>query len=157
MPSDTYSPRMRVEVVRDGLTKIPTQKVTTPQIAAEIMKMVLGNVPDEHLVVILLDAQNGLIGALSVATGSTDWCPASTRQSLRPAVIERAIRHNAVGVIVGHNHPSGEAKPSTEDLLFFKKLKEACELMEIRLLDCIIIGDGSGSIYSHGSESYDLR
>lgn len=152
-----YTPNLHVEVVREGISNIPKCKVENPETAAEVMRLHLGRVADEHMVVILLDAQNGLIGALSVATGTTDWCPASTKQALRPAILERAIYHNAVGIIVGHNHPSGTAQPSTEDVKFFRKLKAACELMEIRLLDAIIIGDGTKQIYSHGGSTFDFR
>jgi DNA repair protein RadC len=165
-PGRKYAPHLRVELIRDGESNIPKQKVETPETAAEVMRLHLGRVADEHMVVILLDAQNALIGALTVGTGSTDWCPASTRQAIRPAVLEKdahrmtvegAIRYNAVGLIVGHNHPSGSVKPSPEDVKFFRRLKDACALMEVRLLDCIIIGDGTDQVYSHGSSTYDLR
>jgi DNA repair protein RadC len=152
MTVETYPPRFHVELVRDSSEQSRKQLVETPQTAAEVMRLHLGRVADEHLVVLLLDAQNMLIGTITVAIGSVSACPASVKNTIRPAII-----HNAPGLIVGHNHPSGKARPSTDDVAFIKKLKFACEIHEIRLLDAIIIGDGTAEVYSHGSQSYDLR
>jgi hypothetical protein len=52
-----------------------------------------------------------------------------------------AMRYRAVRLVLIHNHPSGDPRPSEDDLLLTKKVREAGELMEIRLLDHIIIGD----------------
>lgn len=148
---DSYAPRLRVDVIRDGDSNIPKQKVENPETAAEIMRLHLGRVADEHMVVILLDTHNMLIGAITVAVGTVNSCPASTKNVIRPA-----LHHNTVGLIVGHNHPSGKPDPSVEDVRFFKQLKGACELMDLRLLDCVIIGDGTTEIYSHRRSSFDL-
>ncbi len=57
-------------------------------------------------------------------------------------VLKGALLANAVGIIVAHNHPSGEAKPSAEDKELTKRLKEACNLVGINLVDHIIVGNG---------------
>lgn len=54
-----------------------------------------------------------------------------------------AILYNAAGILIGHNHPSGNPEPSQEDINVTKRLKEAGEAMGIDLLDHIIIGDDS--------------
>ena len=54
--------------------------------------------------------------------------------------IKGALLANAMGIIVAHNHPSGEVEPSNEDRLLTSKRKEACELVGINLVDHIIVG-----------------
>ncbi len=57
-------------------------------------------------------------------------------------VVRRALRHNAAAVIFAHNHPSGVAEPSRADEVLTQRLKEALGLVEIRVLDHIVVGDG---------------
>jgi len=57
-------------------------------------------------------------------------------------VVQRALQHNAAAVIVAHNHPSGVADPSRADEIITLRLKEALALVEVRLLDHIVVGDG---------------
>jgi len=57
-------------------------------------------------------------------------------------VIKRALKHNAAAVILSHNHPSGVSEPSEADIDITRHLKEALGLLDIRLLDHFIIGDG---------------
>jgi DNA repair protein RadC len=57
-------------------------------------------------------------------------------------VVKRALKHNAAAVILVHNHPSGVAEPSRADELLTTRLKEALDLVEVRLLDHLVVGDG---------------
>ena len=57
-------------------------------------------------------------------------------------VVKRALYHNAAAIIVAHNHPSGIAEPSRADETITLRLKEALALIDVRLLDHIVIGDG---------------
>jgi len=58
-------------------------------------------------------------------------------------VVRRALAHNASAIVVGHNHPSGNAEPSIADRAITARLKQALSLVEIRLLDHFIVGDGA--------------
>jgi DNA repair protein RadC len=58
-------------------------------------------------------------------------------------IAERALRHNAAAVIVAHNHPSGVTEPSLADQAITRRIKDALALLEIRLLDHFVIGEGS--------------
>lgn len=57
-------------------------------------------------------------------------------------VVKRALAHNAAAVILAHNHPSGMTEPSTADLAITQQLQEALKLIDVRVLDHIIVGDG---------------
>ncbi|MBP6597399.1 MAG: hypothetical protein KA196_07770, partial [Arenimonas sp.] len=57
-------------------------------------------------------------------------------------VVQRCLAHHAAAVILGHNHPSGSAEPSAADRAVTARLKQALALVEVRLLDHFIIGDG---------------
>jgi DNA repair protein RadC len=56
-------------------------------------------------------------------------------------VVKQALKHNAAAVIFAHNHPSGVAEPSQSDIQITKRLRSALELVDIRVLDHIIVGD----------------
>ena len=58
----------------------------------------------------------------------------------KPEVLREALRYNAVGMIVVHNHPSGDATPSPEDVRVTERIVEAARLMDIDILDHLIIG-----------------
>ncbi|HCD06430.1 MAG TPA: hypothetical protein DEQ60_14015, partial [Methylophaga sp.] len=56
-------------------------------------------------------------------------------------VVKQALKYNAAAVIFAHNHPSGVAEPSQSDIQITKRLRSALELVDIRVLDHIIVGD----------------
>ena len=58
-------------------------------------------------------------------------------------VVRRALAHNAAAVIVGHNHPSGNPEPSAADRAVTVRLQQALELVQVRLLDHFVVGDGT--------------
>ena len=63
-------------------------------------------------------------------------------------VVRRVIQTNAAAVIFAHNHPSGVAEPSQADLRITQRLKEALALIDVRVLDHIIVGDGDGTSFA---------
>jgi DNA repair protein RadC len=89
----------------------------------------------ESLRVILLDTRYHLIRIEEVSLGSINESIAHPRDVFRPALIS-----SAYAVIVVHNHPSGDASPSQTDHSLTRRLAEAAELLQIKLLDHIIIG-----------------
>jgi len=58
--------------------------------------------------------------------------------------VRRALQHNAAAVILAHNHPSGVAEPSRADIQLTRRLSDALALVDIRVLDHLVIGDGDG-------------
>ena len=84
-----------------------------------------------------LNAKHRPIGLNTVSVGSLTASTAHPREVFKPA-----LTGNAAAVIVAHNHPSGDPAPSAEDVQLTKRLRDAGELLGIRVLDHVILGDG---------------
>jgi DNA repair protein RadC len=88
-------------------------------------------------VVVLLDAQHRAIGLNVVSMGSLTATVVHPRECFKPAIIG-----NAAAVVLVHGHPSGCPEPSSEDIAITRRLRDAGELLGIRVLDHVIVGDG---------------
>lgn len=96
--------------------------------------------------VLFLDAKNNVLKTKDLFTGTINASPVFPRE-----VVSAALEHNAVSVIFAHNHPSGDPKPSLEDIAITKKLFNACMVMGIVVHEHIIIGDNQQfSFADHG-------
>jgi DNA repair protein RadC len=93
---------------------------------------------EEIFKVMLLDSRNKLLMDVTISKGSLNASIVHPRE-----VIKTIVRESAAAVIFVHNHPSGETEPTKDDIEITKRLAAACELIEVRVLDHIIIG-GSG-------------
>lgn len=91
--------------------------------------------PQEHLFALFLDHQNHLLEERLITLGTVDASLIHAREVFAPAIEKRAS-----SVILAHNHPSGLAAPSAQDLLVTKRLKKVGHLIGITLLDHLIIG-----------------
>lgn len=106
----------------------------SPQQVRDYLKLKLGNLTREVFVVLFLDAQNRLHATEELFGGTL------TQTSVYPReVVKRAIHHNAASVIFAHNHPSGVARQSQADERLTQQLKQALELIDVRVLDHFII------------------
>lgn len=88
----------------------------------------------EEVKLVLLNRSNKVLGIYSLASGGITGCVVDVR-----LILSVALKTLATGIIVVHNHPSGNLNPSREDLKLTKQLKEAAQLMNITLLDHLII------------------
>jgi DNA repair protein RadC len=84
-----------------------------------------------------LDGKNCIIRRVQVSEGSLNQSIVHPREVFNPAVKE-----SAAALILVHNHPTGDPAPSGEDIAVTRRLREAGELMGIKVLDHIIVGDG---------------
>jgi DNA repair protein RadC len=91
----------------------------------------------EVFVVLLLDARHRLIEFNELFAGTIDAASIYPRE-----LAKLALQKNAAAVIVAHNHPSGNAEPSTADIEITKTLKGVLEVLDIKLLDHFVIGRG---------------
>ena len=100
----------------------------------------LRHLEQETLHVMFLDTKCKLIKSKEITKGTIDRSMISQRE-----IFVEALKCNAVNIVLVHNHPSGEPTPSRDDIRSTKKIKEAGDMVGIRLLDHIIIGDNKFS------------
>lgn len=127
--------KVKVMLVREGSKRYKHKKFSLSSEVYEFLKPSMENLDREHFVTIHLDVRNYVIGVEQISIGS-----AASTLVFPKDVLKGALLANAIGIIVAHNHPSGEVEPSNEDRLLTSKLKQACELVGINLLDHIIVG-----------------
>jgi len=102
----------------------------------EYMQSVLTDLQHEEFWALFLNVKNDIITRVQIGQGGT------TQTLVDPKKVFRlAIEHNAVNIIVCHNHPSGGLTPSKADINLTKKLREGAKLLEFSLLDHLIIGN----------------
>ncbi len=114
--------------------------LTNPQLTRIYLSSRLRGYPHEAFGALFLDNQHQIITFEILFTGTIDGASVHPRE-----VVRSALNHNAAAVIFAHNHPSGVAEPSRSDRAITKQLGEALALIDIRLLDHIIIGDGKST------------
>lgn len=111
-----------------------TESMSNPGAAGVYLKLRLAGLEHEEFHVLWLDAQNRLIAADAMFSGTL------TQTSIYPReVVKAALSHNAAGCILAHNHPSGKCEPSHADKLLTQSLKEALALVDVKVLDHFII------------------
>ena len=118
--------------------RMPKAPVTTARRVFELMIPVMKGLDHEEFWVILLNKSSRLIRKEKLFSGGID----STNIDVR-MVMEECIRRKAVSIVVVHNHPSGDPKPSSVDVAWTRKIERACASFDIRLLDHVIISDES--------------
>ncbi len=101
----------------------------------ELIQNQLKDKTKEHFKLIMLNTRNKVINIADISTGTLNASLVHPRE-----VFIEAIKHHSCAVILVHNHPSGEAEPSNDDLKITKRLKEAGNIIGIEVLDHIIIG-----------------
>lgn len=106
--------------------------------AIEAIRSLIESKPTEHFAVVLLDNKNDVIGTGIVGIGTTD-----SVNVLPKDIFRFAIAANAARVILGHNHPTGDTKPSEQDLRCTALLLAAGALIGIEVLDHVIVGLGA--------------
>jgi len=111
------------------------QKIDSPELVNDLVGGEMRMLRKEAMRAILLDTRYHLIRVEDVSSGTVNESIAHPREIFRPAVIA-----SAYAVIVVHNHPSGDPSPSQADHSLTRRLAEAADLMQIKLLDHIIIG-----------------
>lgn len=108
--------------------------IRSPSDAIELAKKIIGDDDREVLLVMCLNTKNQVVAVHRCHVGSLNASLIHPRE-----VFKAAILNNACSIILSHNHPSGSAIESREDIAVTKRLKEAGEIMEIELLDHVIV------------------
>ena len=113
------------------------ETLTDPQAAGRYFAQRLRAREHEVFAALFLDTRHRALGFEELFRGTVDGAEVHPRE-----IVRRALSHNAAAVIVGHNHPSGCAEPSSADRAITARLKQALSLVDVRLLDHFVIGDG---------------
>ena len=111
-------------------------KVDSPDVVCQLMAQDLRALTRESLRVILLDTKYQLLGIEEISLGSLNESIAHPREIFRPALV-----HSAYAIILVHNHPSGNPTPSRADKQMTQRMVEVGNLLDVKLLDHIIIGN----------------
>ncbi|WP_019410282.1 RadC family protein [Pseudomonas psychrophila] len=109
----------------------------SPQAVRDYLKSLLRHEPHEVFGCLFMDSKHRMLAFEVLFRGSIDSASVYPRQ-----VVKRALAHNAAAVIFCHNHPSGITEPSQADRTLTQRLIEALDLIEVRVLDHFIVGDG---------------
>jgi DNA repair protein RadC len=114
------------------------KSIANPATAAEIINQVfdMENQPNEVFAILCLNTKNKIVGVHTISIGSLNASIVHPRE-----VFKAALLNNAASIILAHNHPSGHPEPSQEDIETTKRLVKAGEIIGIKVLDHIIIGD----------------
>ena len=111
------------------------RQITSPQDVYEYAYPKMAHLEKEHFMVILLDTKNNVIKDEVISIGTLNSTLVHPREIFRTA-----IKENANAVILVHNHPSGDCTPSDEDEEITERLKEAGEVLNIKVLDSVVVG-----------------
>ena len=129
-----------LEIGRRIASAKPLEKIhlSCPQDVADFLMPRLRYAAKEQFVVILLNSKNKVIGTEVVSEGSLSSSIVHPREVFAPAIL-----HHAAAIMVAHNHPSGDPKPSIEDEEVTRQLLRSGKVLGIPMIDHVIIGDGN--------------
>lgn len=128
-----------IELGRRLTLEAPEERpmINSPADAAALVQYEMSALEQEHLRVLLLDTKNHVMDIMEVYHGSVNMSQVRVGE-----VFKGAVRRNATGVIVVHNHPSGDPTPSPDDVAVTRALVQAGKLLDVDVLDHLIIGQG---------------
>ncbi|MGB5738998.1 MAG: DNA repair protein RadC, partial [Woeseia sp.] len=113
------------------------QAIRSPADTEAFLTAKLRDLPHELFCCLFLDNRHRVLRFETLFRGTIDGTSVYPRE-----VVKQALQANAAAVILAHNHPSGVAEPSQADERITRRLRSALELVDIRLLDHLVIGDG---------------
>lgn len=144
----------KTELAQDGRINLVAEKTFTvdgrkqynnPAMVADFVGDEIGlrKAGEEFVYIICLDSANHVIGLFEASHGG-----ANASMFPRREICKKILLLNAVGIFITHNHPSGNTEPSIQDIASTKALKEACDIIDITLLDHVIVGGNTNLYYS---------
>jgi DNA repair protein RadC len=117
--------------------------LSAPAVVREYLTTLLSSQEREYFALVALDNRHRVLASEILFTGTIDGARVYPRE-----VVKCALRHNAAAVIFAHVHPSGVLEPSQADELITRRLREALALIDVRVLDHFIVGDGQCCSFS---------
>lgn len=131
----TYQ-RLVVKQVREAVPELYNATFSTSEEAARFARQLIGEADRETFLAFHLNVKHKLHCVDYVSVGSLNASIVHPREVLKAALLT-----NTAALIFAHNHPSGDPRPSREDIDITRRLREAAELFGIRVLDHVVIGD----------------
>lgn len=128
---------VHLQMVKEEKSLYGLRPLSGPWQAAELVRPLFYGSDREMVVVLSLDTRNRPAAAETVAVGGLDSVAVDVRN-----LFKHALLNNAKGIMIFHNHPSGDAEPSGEDRALTSRVRQAGEILGISLVDHIILGDG---------------
>lgn len=116
----------------------PGRAIGSPADSRQFLLARLRDRPHEVFCCLFLDNRHRVLAFDELFRGTIDNTAVYPRE-----VVKQALARNAAAVILAHNHPSGVAEPSDADRLITRRIRDALDLVDIRLLDHFVVGDGS--------------
>jgi len=124
---------------------IKGEALTSPQASARYLQVLIGGYEHEVFFALWLNNKHEVIGHAELFRGTIDGASVYPRE-----VVKEGLARNAASVIFAHNHPSGNPEPSQADEAITRRLKDALDLVDIRVLDHLVIGETSVSLAERG-------
>lgn len=124
-----------IEILKNRLR--PGAQMSSPSVVKDYLALTETGDAVEQFRVLWLDSQHQVIALETLATGTINQAAVYPRE-----VVRSALRHNASACIITHNHPSGSPEPSNSDRALTRHLKQALDLIDVRLLDHIVTASG---------------
>lgn len=121
---------------RSKFEKLEKKQILSSKDASLVLENNLRGLNKEHFIILMLNTKNFLLGVETVSIGSLNSSIVHPRE-----LFKSAINKSAAAIILAHNHPSGDATPSREDIEVTKRIKSGGQLLGIDVIDHIIIGD----------------
>lgn len=121
------------------------QKFNSSESVKDYLFLSMAQLEQEHFRVLFLNNQNRLLSDETMSIGTINQAPVFPRE-----IAKKALQLNAAAVILAHNHPSGESSPSSADKAITALIQEALQLIDVRTLDHIIVGENTYSFTEHG-------
>jgi hypothetical protein len=135
-----------LNLLEEQIKQPKNDSLNNPAAVRQYLTLALGKEEQEVLMVLFLDIKNRLIESEILFKGTLTQISVYPRE-----VVKKALLHNAAAVVLAHNHPSGEALPSNADKDLTNQLKNALELVDVKVLDHIVVaGSQTYSFLEHG-------
>lgn len=127
-------PMLGLRMVRERTFTIPHVKLDTPLCAAEVAHRMIGGLPTERLIAIVIDGAGTVTGIVTLGQGGQHGCGV-----LAADVLRAVLACHGSAFVLAHNHPSGDPNPSREDVELTEHVRVAAKVVGLTLLDHVIV------------------
>lgn len=134
-------------LVKESACNYPIENVASPEAVANMLNTIfrLDKQAEEYLYMVAVNTKCRVLGVFEVSHGTVNQSICNPRD-----IFIKGLLCGATGIILAHNHPSGDTTPSREDITIYRRVKESGKLIGVELMDNIIVCDGYYSFQQGG-------